>query len=179
MDKIFYYIYHIPTFVHKDGKIGKIGCSEEPQKRINKQGYTKYEILEVHTNIYEVSKREQELQKQYGYPVDNVPYFLSRNQWGSKAGKKGGKVTKQKHPNLAKEIGLGNAKSGLLKKISKLGVEKTRKEVLQYTKNGDFIGKYKSLSEASRKTNVGVGNIWNSCTGYTKTGGGYIWKYAT
>lgn len=92
MDKI-YYIYHIPTFVHKDGRIGKIGCTEEEEARVRveNQGYTEYEILETHTDIMVASKRERELQKEYGYPVDRVPYYYSRNNWGSKAGKKGGK----------------------------------------------------------------------------------------
>jgi hypothetical protein len=78
-----YYIYHI--------KGVKIGVSEEPNNRTKKQGFDNYEIIETHTCIYEVSKREQELQKQYGYPVDKIPYYISRKNWGSKAGKVGGR----------------------------------------------------------------------------------------
>jgi hypothetical protein len=87
-----YYIYHIPTFVHKDGRIGKIGCTEEEDAkvRVQNQGYTEYEILETHTDIMIASNREIELQKEYGYPVDKIPYHISRKQWGSPAGKKGG-----------------------------------------------------------------------------------------
>ena len=72
-----YYIYHIPTFIHSDGRIGKIGCSEKPKSRVKGQGYSNFEILEEHTDIYVASDREQELQKQYNYPVDNVPYHFS------------------------------------------------------------------------------------------------------
>lgn len=88
-----YYIYHIPNFVHKDGRIGKIGCTEEEDAkvRVENQGYTEYEILETHTDIMIASDREIELQKQYGYPIDKVPYHYSRRNWGSKAGKLGGK----------------------------------------------------------------------------------------
>lgn len=78
-----YYIYHI--------KGVKIGCSDQPEFRVNAQGYTEYEILETHTDIIVASDREIELQKEYGYPVDKVPYHISRKQWGSKAGKVGGK----------------------------------------------------------------------------------------
>jgi hypothetical protein len=81
-----YYIYHI--------KGVKIGCSDEPELRVNKQGYTEYEILEEHDCIYKASHRERELQKEYGYLVDRVPYYYSRNNWGSKAGKLGGKSAK-------------------------------------------------------------------------------------
>lgn len=62
-----YYIYHI--------KDRKIGVSEDPEYRTRRQGFTEYEILELHFNIFMVSNREQELQKQYGYPVDRVPYW--------------------------------------------------------------------------------------------------------
>jgi len=41
------------------------------------QGFTDWEILEEHTDIYEVSNREIQLQKEYGLPVDKVPYWKS------------------------------------------------------------------------------------------------------
>ena len=64
-----YYIYHIPGT--------KIDVSTEPEFRVKAQGYDSYEILEQHTDIHEVSNREQELQRQYGYPVDSVSYWIS------------------------------------------------------------------------------------------------------
>ena len=78
-----YYIYHI--------KGVKIGVSTKPENRVNKQGYSDYEILEEHTDIDEVSKRERELQKEYGYRVDELLYSESYNRL-SKAWAKGGKI---------------------------------------------------------------------------------------
>ena len=64
-----YYIYHI---------IGiKIGCSTQPKIRVKRQGYTHYEILEEHFNIDIASNREIELQKEYGYKIDNTSYKQS------------------------------------------------------------------------------------------------------
>ena len=96
-----YYIYHIYGI--------KIGCSSEPEKRINDQGFTEYEILEVHEDIHIASEREIELQKEYGYKVDKSPYWLSvENRYKfdgsqrtysftqanrSKGGKTSGKIT--------------------------------------------------------------------------------------
>jgi hypothetical protein len=54
-----YSIYHIPGI--------KIGCSKRVQQRVKEQGYTQFEILETHSDIDIASKREIELQKQYGY----------------------------------------------------------------------------------------------------------------
>jgi hypothetical protein len=64
-----YYIYHI--------KGVKIGVSTQPNVRVKRQGYSDYEILETHNDINVVSQREIELQKEYGYKVDNTPYSQS------------------------------------------------------------------------------------------------------
>ena len=71
-----YVIYHIP------GK--KIGVTNDLYNRVEQQqGYEvgEYEILESSDDIDYISKREIELQKEYGYKVDLIPYNeLSVNQ---------------------------------------------------------------------------------------------------
>jgi len=62
-----YYIYHIPGI--------KIGCtSREPAKRVKEQGYSEFEILEAYYTPGIAATRELELQKEYGYKIDNVLY---------------------------------------------------------------------------------------------------------
>ena len=64
-----YYIYHIP------GK--KIGVTCDLNNRVTvQQGYGpgEYEILESSDDIDYISSKEFELQKEYGYRVDMVPY---------------------------------------------------------------------------------------------------------
>ena len=64
-----YYIYHIPK--------KKIGVTSNPKIRVEKiQGYKprEYEILLETEDIDEVSKKEIELQKQYGYKIDTQLY---------------------------------------------------------------------------------------------------------
>jgi hypothetical protein len=80
-----YTIYHIP------GK--KIGCSNEPNKRVKDQGFDSYEVLERHFDIEVASEREMDLQKEYGYRVDTVPYWLSLTQWMNS--RKGAKHTEE------------------------------------------------------------------------------------
>ena len=71
-----YIIYHI------QGK--KIGVTNDLYNRVeSQQGYEvgEYEILESSDDIDYISKREIELQKEYGYKVDLIPYNeLSVNQ---------------------------------------------------------------------------------------------------
>jgi NTP pyrophosphatase (non-canonical NTP hydrolase) len=64
-----YIIYHIP------GK--KIGVTNDLYNRVeSQQGYEvgEYEILESSDDIDYISRREIELQKEYGYKVDLIPY---------------------------------------------------------------------------------------------------------
>ena len=63
-----YILYHIP------GK--KIGCTTDLYNRVTEQqGYEpgEYEVLEKSNDIDYISKREIQLQKEYGYRVDRVP----------------------------------------------------------------------------------------------------------
>ena len=59
------------------GKDKKIGVDHDYPSRIKKQKIRDGQILEVHTCVYEVSDREQELQRQYGVKVDTTPYYVT------------------------------------------------------------------------------------------------------
>lgn len=51
------------------------------------------------------------------------------------------------------------------------------REVYQYTKDGDFIKKYKSLTFAEKETGIPCGDIWKCCNGKSKSARGYVWDY--
>lgn len=51
------------------------------------------------------------------------------------------------------------------------------KAVAQYSASGEFLKSFGGLSEASRETNIDIGNISNCCRGSRKTAGGYIWRF--
>jgi hypothetical protein len=202
-----YYIYHIPTFKRKNGKIGKIGCTEEPDNRVNRQGYTEYEILEEHTDIMSASEREIQLQKLYGYPVDCIPYYKSRSKWGSVAGKKGGekggktniesghiqklgnkygktigKNNFKKHAKINGKIqgkiqGKKNIESGHMDRMLIMAVQKIKKPILQYTKDGQFIKEWECAKYAGVELKIQNSDITTCCRGKLKSAGGYVWKY--
>jgi len=69
-----YILYHIP------GK--KIGCTTDLYNRVTEQqGYEpgEYEVIEKSNDIDYISNREIQLQKEYGYRVDCVPYNKLNN----------------------------------------------------------------------------------------------------
>ena len=53
----------------------------------------------------------------------------------------------------------------------------SKKSIIQYNLEGNFIKKYKSLKEASKILNINPRAISNNLLEYNKTSGGYIWKY--
>ena len=55
----------------------KIGVDSRYPTRIISQKLTNHRVLEVHTDVYEVSDREQELQRQHGVRVDKTPYYVT------------------------------------------------------------------------------------------------------
>jgi hypothetical protein len=155
-----YYIYHIPGI--------KIGCSTEPNTRVEKQGYTEYEILETHIDIDIADIREKELQKEYGYKVDTATYKQSR-EWACKGSSNGGKKVHQLYPNLAKKLGAKNGKENGINSRYKL-----QKKVLQYDLSGNFIKEWDGVNLVKNETGICISHC---VRGLKKTAGGYIWKF--
>lgn len=51
------------------------------------------------------------------------------------------------------------------------------KTVLQYSKKGEFIAMYDSISKASLSTGINKSAIGNCLYGWSKTAGNYVWKF--
>jgi hypothetical protein len=201
MENKIYKIYHIPTFIHKDGRVGKIGCTElEAQERVLQQGYIDFEILEEHTDIMIASNREIELQKQYGYPVDFVAYYKTRQIATQEGCIKGGKTqgpisgkiqgpknvesgqlaslrTSEHQKKAGSAGGTKTAQSGKLAEARKISIKKLSKAVLVFKIDGTFIGEYESRNECARQLNIDRRNVGKVCLGKAKQTGGYVIKY--
>lgn len=54
---------------------------------------------------------------------------------------------------------------------------KTSKKVCQYSLDGQFVGEYPSIAEASRQTGYSHSHICEACKGKLESAGGYIWRY--
>ena len=57
-------------------------------------------------------------------------------------------------------------------------VEKYKKKVNQYTKDGVFIKQWDSPKDAADYLGISVHHIYSVCSGKRKKTGGYIWRYA-
>ena len=84
------------TIYHIEGV--KIGCSVNPKARVKAQGYGAFQVLEVHNDIQVASKREIELQIEYGYGRDNKSPYTKSATFGTFEGcSKGGKINGKKN----------------------------------------------------------------------------------
>lgn len=52
-----------------------------------------------------------------------------------------------------------------------------KKEVIQYSVDGNLLARYISASEASRKTGISKTCITRCCRGERESSGGFLWKY--
>jgi len=174
-----YYIYHIEGI--------KIGCTMNPNLRPKKQGYTNYKILEEHIDIYKASDREQELQKEYGYKVDTIPYWktlkIATKEGRLKGGQKGGDWSiksghiKKLNSLGGKAIAKINRESGRWNEVIKLANKATSIIVQQRDLNNNLINEFKSGREAARQTNIDQSSIIKCCKGKFKKAGGYTFNY--
>lgn len=163
-----YYIYHIPSEK-------KIGVTENPERRLTqhilKYGVSanEFSIMETHTDIYEVSDRERELQRSHGYPVDKDPYWYMRLvlqplSHSKEARKKAVQSIdfKAKHLNTDYKARTANTDYKLIAKKNKIAMEHVAVTVRAITKEGNVIGVYSSQHEAARALKMHQGSISGS-----------------
>jgi hypothetical protein len=171
-----HFIYHI------FGK--KIGVTSNVVRRMKEQSVKEgeYEILEEHTNAKTASVREQELQVQHGYRVDNIPYWKTLRN-----------AKKSFTPEaIAKKIANTDYKAFQAKRIANIDYKartantdykasraKIEKSVIQFDKQDNFIKKWKSATEAKNELGYKDTCTISAClTGKQKKAQGYVWKYA-
>ena len=63
------------------------------------------------------------------------------------------------------------------KKASDTQMGNKGKVIKQFNINGDVLGIWKSMRQASKELNINVGNISNCCNNKIKTAGGYKWAF--
>ena len=157
-----YYIYHIPDV--------KIGCSTNPTKRVLQQGYTNYDVLEIYKDIRVASKRELELQKEYGYKVDKSSYYESvKNNSGKQhLGGRASSLKKWKNnrEQMLEQIRRGGVKGRIVQ----------QKKTLMCDLEGNVLKEFVNRREAADYVNGNKPNVVLACNEPHRTYKGYRWK---
>lgn len=126
-----FYIYHIP-------QRKKIGVTENIKVRMQKHKWTGfYEILEEHTCEFKVSDREQELQREYGYPVDKRKYHEVRRMQTQEGSIKGAYAAHKLHSD-DHYSNMGKASGVARRRFTDIQIEYIR---AQYKRGKDVFGK--------------------------------------
>ena len=183
-----YYIYHIEGV--------KIGCTVEPNERVKVQGYNAYLILEEHDDIYIASDREQELQKEYGYQIDKIPYWQSiinfdKAKQNINYYKLGKQLTNwQKETNYFESDsfsegaskggitqGKHNVESGHMNRMRAAG-NFNKKSIIGYNRfTNELIGEWGSLTECANELRLRVPKISECINGKRKYHKDYTFNY--
>jgi hypothetical protein len=191
-----YWIYIIPNYQWKDGSIGKIGVTDNLKRRAKEYKLESLTILEEHTNAKEVSKREIELQKQYGFKVDNREYWktlkMQKKALTPEAQKK--RVESHNFKESRSKIDWVASRSKIDWVASRSKVDwksmsekidweartaKLKKPVNQFDINHNLIKSWDSATDAAQALGYpSIANISNCCRGIIKTYKKFIWKYA-
>ena len=79
------------------------------------------------------------------------------------------KLHREQMRNCGKKTGAINGKKSAIKHSI---------PILQFTKSGEFIKEWPSLSEAERKLGISHSNICHCLKGRYKLAGGFVWTYA-
>lgn len=72
-----------------------------------------------------------------------------------------------------------NSTENMYKNHNKIMTKLNGKHIKQYTKDGVYINEYPSIAEGARQNGLTRKNVQACVSGYTKTAGGFVWKYAT
>lgn len=98
-------------------------------------------------------------------------------------GKKASEETRKKqsiaHSNITEETRkkMRNGYYKHSKELVEAAIEKNKKKVKQYDKDGNYIKEWDSIKEAADALNLKSPNIIACCNNKQKTCGNYVWKY--
>ena len=172
-----YYIYHIAGI--------KIGCTNNLERRIREQGFNEYELLEQHADKFIASNREKELQKQYGYRLDTIPYneslrritkaqqisLSTKNEWLPKVNWK----EREEKINQKEKWDKVKSHTNYINRRIANGSEQLKKTILQYDLDGNFIKEWDCGARNMHK--YGFASAGGCAKTNTGTLHGYQWRY--
>ena len=56
-------------------------------------------------------------------------------------------------------------------------IEQVKHPVIMFDKDNNFVKEFTNQIEAEKETGIRQGSISNCCRGFSKTAGGYKWRY--
>ena len=164
----------------------RLGIKHTPEA-IQKMKDSVKRFREANPNYYE-TYREKHIEAMEKVDISNFVKSSDKFKKAVEEGRVGGKAHKDgKQSEETKE----KIRESLLKYYEensnsrRINIEKHReimtkvkgRKVAQYSKENEFIKEYNSISEAGRDSEVKKSNIQRVLSGFSKTAGGYIWKY--
>lgn len=160
--------------VSNKGRIKSLGNNKNRKEKILKQNHVCEDYLAVYLNKYGKRKAFRVSRLVYMHFIGDIPEGMQVNH-----------IDENKNNNDASNLNLltpkDNCNWGTRNKRmtnSLLNRIDLSKPVLQINKiDNSVVNEYKSIMDASRKTNISKSCISSVCNNKTKEAGGYIWIF--
>lgn len=138
--------------------------------------------------VSDETKRKQSEARKGKYCGENSPRYgkhLTEEQKSKLSEALKGKCCGENHPMYGKhpndetiaKLRVSHMGKVQTKETIRKRVEKLKKPIIQYTKEGVFVREWDSIKSASEELNIGDTLITKCCRHITKSAGGFIWEY--
>ena len=155
---------------NKDWEHNILGKFEDKQEALNVEGMF-IRLFDSANEGYNTSaysshscKHSEETKKKISESKIGITFSEEHKKKISEA------LSGEKSPNFGKHFSEEHKK--------KISQSKGVNGILQFSKDGELIAEYSSLTKASRQTGCSAPHICSCCKGKRKSCGGYIWKYS-
>lgn len=170
-EEIKYWAYKDGYLVHRDGTIYSMnyrntGRMRRIKQKLDKDGYLYFYNKTVHRHV----KSHRFVAECFHPNPDNLPEVDHIN--GNRADNRVENlrwVTRKQNCN--------NPYTLEQRSESMTNNEKNSRKVYQYTKDGDFVREWPSVSEVYRQLGFHISNIVVCCSGKLRSVHGYVWSY--
>ena len=156
----------------------KIGVDSQYPRRIRRQKLTDHSVLEVHTDIYEVSRREIELQRIHNVEVDHIPYHVT--YFRSKDPNRNAKISEANTGKTHTKESKRNMSESHKGKILSKETRRKMSEAQRGNTNGLGFKQTEDFKQLISEVHKGIPKKQVTCTHCNKTGGNnvmYRWHF--
>ena len=156
----------LTTTLDRSGKVSKETDRKRSEKK--KKPVLQYSLQGILIKEWSSIK---EAGQALGIQTGNIPACCKEKKFSV-----GKFIWRYKANTVEQTIEVGN-KTQTSSKVGRMWSGRSKKPVLQYTKEGTFVKEWKSVVEAAKNSAIRETGIINCCKYRIKTSGGFIWIY--
>jgi group I intron endonuclease len=156
--------------------------TEEAKKKMSDTCKAYYKDNPNHFETYREKHKQSMGKVDISSSVKNSEKFKKAVEEGRVGGKahKDGKQSEETKIKIRESVNkyYEQNRENIIEKHRDAMAKSKGRKIAQFTNDNKFVKEYNSISEAGRLSEAKTSNIQRVLSGFSKTAGGYIWKYA-